>query len=492
MDDGTINPITAYPGALRRAVGRARRDAGVAHRRRRGERRARLRRLHTWLLARRSASRRSVAIIGFGLGAITYARHPEGIVEFQTRKSILAQVRRRALKERANELAAEGTLPGAVPPRRGTVVAAGARPGPLLYFRLHPRCAAWSRGTGSRCTARRCWRSSCRASSFVLAWIFLTDTRLRRIGGYASGGPLLLAAGAVAGGLVGLVVPREGLGAAGSAGRLRPRRASRPASPRSRSSSSRCTSSASRAARGWLSTPITWRDGRAPLGLPPRSARSSSSGRRSPTPAPAGSSSTRGSHPAAGPCSSSPAIIVIVWVQWVAAVQGACNELAIGGEGFEHEPEGIPAADAAGAVRASRHGGCRRASGASRGRRRTTRVPATPARGARASRSASPASPRSTMSTSTSGTARWSGSSVRTAPARRRSSTACSGCCGPSRHRRTSTVATSAAPGVQAGPARLRPHVPAPRAVQRHDRARPLPRHRASAQRQRPTCGRTC
>jgi hypothetical protein len=32
-------------------------------------------------------------------------------------------------------------------------------------------------------------------------------------------------------------------------------------------------------------------------------------------------------------------------VQWVAAVQGACNEIAIGGEGFEPPPERVSVAD---------------------------------------------------------------------------------------------------------------------------------------------------
>ena len=35
------------------------------------------------------------------------------------------------------------------------------------------------------------------------------------------------------------------------------------------------------------------------------------------------------------------AIFVITWVQWVAGVQGASNELAIGGEGFESPDESV-------------------------------------------------------------------------------------------------------------------------------------------------------
>ncbi|MGH9013904.1 MAG: ABC transporter permease subunit [Acidimicrobiia bacterium] len=47
----------------------------------------------------------------FGLGAITYARHPEGVVEFQTRKAIDAQVRGRRANQRATRLRREGRLP---------------------------------------------------------------------------------------------------------------------------------------------------------------------------------------------------------------------------------------------------------------------------------------------------------------------------------------------------------------------------------------------
>jgi hypothetical protein len=53
----------------------------------------------------------------------------------------------------------------------------------------------------------------------------------------------------------------------------------------------------------------------------------------------------KGFPPAGWPVFFIAAITVIVWVQWVAAVQGAANELAIGGEGFEPPEEtGVPAA----------------------------------------------------------------------------------------------------------------------------------------------------
>lgn len=53
----------------------------------------------------------SIFFILFGLGAITYARHPEGIVEFETRKAIDTQVRGRWANQRAARLRSEGRLP---------------------------------------------------------------------------------------------------------------------------------------------------------------------------------------------------------------------------------------------------------------------------------------------------------------------------------------------------------------------------------------------
>ena len=110
-----------------------------------------------------------------------------------------------------------------------------------------------------------------------------------------------------------------------------------------------------------------------------------------------------------------------------------------------------------------------------------------PARGRRGSRSGSRASPRSTTCRSTSRRASRSGSSARTARARRRSSTACSGCCGPTRAGSCfGGRDITRLPGVPAGPARLRPHVPAHRAVRGHDGARPPARRRAGPARHRP------
>ncbi len=88
--------------------------------------------------------------------------------------------------------------------------------------------------------------------------------------------------------------------------------------------------------RDWREPWITWRDGRAPLGfllvglfLLHRA--------------------TLDTPPAGWPVYFVTGVFVIVWLQWVAAVQGACNALWMGAEAPEDELEGIPAADAAGA-----------------------------------------------------------------------------------------------------------------------------------------------
>jgi branched-chain amino acid transport system permease protein len=69
--------------------------------------------LSSWLLTDALDLPFEIFFILFGYGAITYARHPEGVVDFQTRRSIEAQVRARYVNERAKQLLAAGQrLPG--------------------------------------------------------------------------------------------------------------------------------------------------------------------------------------------------------------------------------------------------------------------------------------------------------------------------------------------------------------------------------------------
>ncbi|MGH9025560.1 MAG: branched-chain amino acid ABC transporter permease, partial [Acidimicrobiia bacterium] len=64
--------------------------------------------LSAWLLTDALNLPFEIFFILFGYGAITYARHPEGVVDFQTRRSIEGQVRAREVNERAKELLAAG------------------------------------------------------------------------------------------------------------------------------------------------------------------------------------------------------------------------------------------------------------------------------------------------------------------------------------------------------------------------------------------------
>jgi branched-subunit amino acid ABC-type transport system permease component len=84
------------------------------------------------LLLEELGTRVELAIIGFAFGAITFARHPEGIAEFQKLRNIRAQIRHRALAAEQRELAdAERLGPRPLPT---LVMLAGAAPALLLML----------------------------------------------------------------------------------------------------------------------------------------------------------------------------------------------------------------------------------------------------------------------------------------------------------------------------------------------------------------------
>jgi len=274
----------------------------------------------------------SIAIIGFGLGAITYARHPEGIVQFQTRKSILSQRRQAALKRRADELATSDRLPRQYRPVWHAVLPVIA--GPALYLAyILVRSPIQGHWVAVRSTTLLVFIVP--SLLFALAWIFWTDAILRKAGG-ATRGLFWLLGGAVVGGVVGAFffdqswVPRASLldcvlvgipgGIASVAFFLLPVHVERIAK-----------------ARGWLASPITWHAGRAPFGFVVVGAYFFF--RTSVNDASSGSFIDHGFSPTGWPVAFLAAVFVIVWTQWIAAVQGACNELAIGGEGFEPPEE---------------------------------------------------------------------------------------------------------------------------------------------------------
>ena len=278
----------------------------------------------------------SIAIIGFGLGAITYARHPEGIVQFQTRKSILAQRRQAALKRRAEELSTHERLPRPYRPVWHVVVPVIA--GPALYL-VYILVRSPIQGRWVTVHSPMLLAFVLPSLMFALVWIFWTDAQLRKAGG-ASRGLLWLLGGAVVGGLVATYffdqswVPKATLldcvlvgvpaGIASVAAFLLPVHVQRISK-----------------ARGWLSSPITWHVGRAPFGFVVAGAflffRTSVTDQSQAE----GSFIDHGFAPSGWPVAFIVAVFVIVWVQWVAAVQGACNELAIGGEGFEPPEESV-------------------------------------------------------------------------------------------------------------------------------------------------------
>ena len=93
--------------------------------------------LFQWLLEDGLHLTPGIFLILFGLGAITYVRHPEGIVEYQTRKSIVEMARARALALRAKALAAANELPDTY--TRVSRVVLPVAIGPALYLALPAR-----------------------------------------------------------------------------------------------------------------------------------------------------------------------------------------------------------------------------------------------------------------------------------------------------------------------------------------------------------------
>lgn len=151
-----------------------------------------------WLLSDYLGMEASIALIGFGFGAITYARHPEGIVEFRTRMSILERRKAVLLQARAAEMLASGPLPrGYI---RGRKVTLPALVGPLALF-----VGILIRRIAGEPDGAPVWLIVvCVTPSvvFALAWIVMTHRRLVAQGGYrwgwrvlAGGAALGLAAG---------------------------------------------------------------------------------------------------------------------------------------------------------------------------------------------------------------------------------------------------------------------------------------------------------
>jgi branched-chain amino acid transport system permease protein len=281
-----------------------------------------------WLLGDALRLEPGIVLILFGLGAITYARHPEGIVEYQTRKSILEMARGRALGARAKALAAAKQLPDAYTPVSRVVL--GCAIGPALYLvyllvRSATQLHAHFTGTAPYLRVQGQWATAHSTTllcfilpsvAFLLVWMWRTDTALARQGADRRG-RLIMIGGAGLGVLFGWLLQSSGdlpgsaldcalvgipVGAAIVMAMWLPHQVELVAR-----------------AKGWLEAPISWREGRIPAAFTL-----------------AGvylySRLTTASPPAGWPVCFVAAVFTIVWLQAVAAVQGAVNELAIGNE----------------------------------------------------------------------------------------------------------------------------------------------------------------
>lgn len=147
-----------------------------------------------WLLSDYFSMEASIALIGFGFGAITYARHPEGIVEFRTRESILQRRKAVLLNQRAAEMAARGPLPAGYVPGRSVMLPAIAGPVVLLLAVVVRRIA----GSGEGAPVPLIVICLAPSIAFVAAWIVWTHRRLVAQGGHRWGW-WVLAGGAAAG-----------------------------------------------------------------------------------------------------------------------------------------------------------------------------------------------------------------------------------------------------------------------------------------------------
>lgn len=235
-------------------------------------------------------------------------------------------------------MAAAGTLPTAFTPVPRTVAPAAA--GPLLYF-LYILGRSLLDGHWVAVHTQMLLIFVIPSLVYLLAWMLRADSVLRREGGRRLG-PLVMLGGAglyvlvawagqssenLPGSLLDCVLIAIPAGAASAMFIWLPMQVEAVAR-----------------ARGWLDMPITWRDGRAPAFF-----------------VIFGAGIYHNITPGTfiiGPSDNPPAgwpvcfisiVMAIVWLQWLGAVQGAMNELAIGQEGEARQmaEERFPQPDAA-------------------------------------------------------------------------------------------------------------------------------------------------
>ncbi len=304
-----------------------------------------------WLLEDGLHLTPGIFLILFGLGAITYARHPEGIVEYQTRKSLVEMARARALAVRAKALAARHELPETYTRVARVVLPIAAGPALyLLYLLVRTGTQLDATIVGSPPFVRTLghWADVHSRTllpfvlpsvAFLLVWMLWADRGLARQGADRRG-PYVFVGGAALGALLGWMMHSNGhlsifgahwnlsgtflltqvwgdlpgattdcvllgtiVGAAAVMFLWLPWQVERVAK-----------------AKGWLEAPLTWKDGRVPAGMVIIGVYLFT---RMETASP----------PSGWPVAIVAVALTIVWLQFVASLQGAINELAIGNEG---------------------------------------------------------------------------------------------------------------------------------------------------------------
>jgi ABC-type branched-subunit amino acid transport system permease subunit len=301
-----------------------------------------------WLLEDALHLEPGIFLILFGFGAITYSRHPEGIVEYNTRKSIVQMGRARALAARAQAYRVAHELPEAY--TRVSKVVAPIAAGPALYFAyLLGRSLLEDSWAKVQTVTLLCFIVP--SVLFLLGWMLRSDGQLRRLGG-ATGGPSAMLAGALSGAGVaawlhsfGHTIPLTGdlpgtildcvlvglpAGAAFAMFLWLPAQVGRVAR-----------------SKGWLDLPLTTRDGAVPAAMivvgaylfSRMTAAHHIGGIGSATP------------PSGWPVVFVTFALTVTWLQAVASIQGGINEVAIGQEGevraaAEGREEKAPAVEA--------------------------------------------------------------------------------------------------------------------------------------------------
>ena len=150
-----------------------------------------------WLLGDYFKMDASIALIGFGFGAITYARHPEGIVEFRTRESLLARRKAALMKARIEQMFSDRPMPDGFLPTRAVTAPVFLGFVALLVVVIANRIVGGSDSVAPWVIAL------CLGPSLLYAvgWSLVTNARLTRESGFRAGWAIMAGAAVVGAGL---------------------------------------------------------------------------------------------------------------------------------------------------------------------------------------------------------------------------------------------------------------------------------------------------